>query len=100
MRLLSCLFTPTWTNRPTGWLKTNFEASFVNGEVVYACITRDDQRDIVKGRTGTAASFNVFGAEAFAALQAIKMSDDQKATRVIIVGDSLGVVKNGYSGNM
>lgn len=81
-----------WKPPREGEYKMNFDAAFINGRAVTACILRNSVGTILGAWIGRFSSENPFCAEAEAAVQVLKLSKDLGLDEVTIEGDATFVI--------
>ena len=88
-----------WSPPPLGWSKLNFDAAFSDNETVTACICRDSEGHIIFIWVDHRTVPYAFSAEAFAALQALRLATNLNIHKAVFEGDAFKVVQslNGQS---
>lgn len=81
-----------WPPPPPGFLKVNFDSSFVDDCVVAGIIVRNAQGSAISAWTGCSIASSPFAAEAVAAYQALKWAEDNELQHIVFEGDALNVV--------
>lgn len=89
----------TWKPPVCGFLKINFDATFINGLTVTGCVLRNEVGVVLGAWVHRFSTDNPFWVESVAVGQALKIATSQQLDEVIFEGDAAFVIfpLNGHS---